>query len=900
MRESNFAFPAQNRACVCITSQLYDRRALDTNAPLPLYNSLSHLTYLTSTSPRIREIMTMDGGLERLVRILHDFCICPPPPENPAILYGLSAPKAHPSKLIPTLNPKSFDKQAAYRFSLAFQSVVNIGVRGSEQIRGRVVQAGTLEVVGCILEAWLAGKGFAVGPNATAGGMHRETREQRMARRQAQHELRQREQAQQLARALQRQVTAEQQRRERSLPSQEIQEDDVMDTEPSSDGRDTSTEPSSHTTPLGTNTPTGTVTVPSRDRSGTIIARPVWDQTPTIARGRTLRQPSRSVAPSASEGPSATHSADNSRPDTETEDDGDVDMDHDSMRESDAPISGASSPERQDLSGDAGTIRATTAHPRRAVGIVSDTGPTAAGASMDMTADAHIIINDQTVAVEGVGVEDGIVSLETNDDFAMGAPPGAPGAITPGPTRGEPHPAERTPRAGTITLPPPTTAPVPPVPATMRGRNADGVATAEQRRAGAPVNPRPGVPGAGVHHHHHHRDSDTGPYRDEDVLLALQLLAYLSKYPHVRQAFYKPRSAFHPATLQENSFEDLFKNQAGPSTIKPQATSSTPAKEPNAFLKAFANATGRGKEKATATAGISQAPSTSTVSSSTPSATRMTNVFSLVERFTYRPSSSEMEGPNPPPTLPPEIQYWAGVIMRNACRKDDSRGGIRQCANMMCGKWESFPREFAKCRRCRKAKYCGKECQSIAWSEGHRFWCSVRDPEDGEDRENQAGRAERRAQREQERAARVQALEAQLADEFQRPGRVVVAVPPGANPPPVPAAINVVAPEGTRARAGNVPAAFGNWTFSPLTLRRVRRPEEGPANTPEAPNAAANSVTIRWRSRDNGDAPNDLQHQISFQPDVGPSDGVQVAVQTDAGPSHLDNSTDVEDAMIIE
>jgi hypothetical protein len=65
--------------------------------------------------------------------------------------------------------------------------------------------------------------------------------------------------------------------------------------------------------------------------------------------------------------------------------------------------------------------------------------------------------------------------------------------------------------------------------------------------------------------------------------------------------------------------------------------------------------------------------------------------------------------------------------MRNACRKDESRGGIRQCANslyyffplttifiltVMCGKWETYPREFAKCRRCRKAKYCGKECQS--------------------------------------------------------------------------------------------------------------------------------------------------------------------------------------------
>lgn len=166
--------------------------------------------------------MTTDGGLERLVRILHDFCMCPPPPENPAILYGLSSPKAHPPKLVPTLNPKSFDKQAAYRFSLAFQSVVNIGVRGSEQIRGRVVQAGTLEVVGCILEAWLAGKGFPVGPNTASGSSHRESREQRMARRQAQHDLRQREQAQQLTRALQRQVVVEIHARDRSVQTPEV------------------------------------------------------------------------------------------------------------------------------------------------------------------------------------------------------------------------------------------------------------------------------------------------------------------------------------------------------------------------------------------------------------------------------------------------------------------------------------------------------------------------------------------------------------------------------------------------------------------------------------------------------------------------------------------------------
>src|ERR1700748_2595443 len=46
---------------------------------------------------------------------------------------------------------------------------------------------------------------------------------------------------------------------------------------------------------------------------------------------------------------------------------------------------------------------------------------------------------------------------------------------------------------------------------------------------------------------------------------------------------------------------------------------------------------------------------------------------------------------------------------------------------VLCGRWESYPREFAKCRRCRKAKYCGKECQSKAWSDGHRFWCSAKE-----------------------------------------------------------------------------------------------------------------------------------------------------------------------------
>ncbi|KAF8649261.1 hypothetical protein AX16_005914 [Volvariella volvacea WC 439] len=794
MRESNFAFPAQNKACVCITSQLYDRRALDTTSPLPLFNSLTHLTYLTSTSPRIREIMTMDGGLERLVRILHDFCMCPPPPENPTLLYGLGPPNSRPPKLTPQLNPHTFDKHAAYRFSLAFQCVVNIGVRGSEKIRSRVVQAGTLDVVGCILEAWLASKGFAVGPNSSATGLPRESREMRQARRLEQ--LRQRDEAAALRSSLQRTITAEplNQRAQRDQLRQQarsgagarasLAEGDSMDVTPaegpsqgsanfirdvgpSASGSDTdiSADNSTAVTPLGSTTPTGSVVIPGRDRSGTIIARPVWDPQPTngatatapdtalaIAvaaplpiptprRGREHRRDNPESSPSAS-------ATDISRPETETEDDGDgdVDMENANNRNNNDRLR-PTNPDSDIASASASPSPERPPHPRisrnrRAVGIVSD-APDNAGLPvgnmnmMPIAGDAHIIINDVGGVADGtVGVEDGIVSLEPNDDFAMGAPPGAPGAmnvnvnVTEGATprmldlnieagrrRATISEApDATPRAGVVGLPP-TAAPAIPIPiagpsvfvpppptlhqrnATIRGRGNTIVPEPPVAPMGTvPVPPPIASPAPTVTPMarrtsstgtaHHHRDNESGPYRDEDVLLGLQLLAYLSKYPHVRQAFYKPRASFHPAT----------------------GTLQTAGRYTQGLM-----------------AGHNQPPQ------------RSTNVFSLVERFTFRPSTAEADLPNPPPRLPPEIQYWAGVIMRNACRKDENRGGIRQCANMLCGKWESYPREFAKCRRCRKAKYCGKECQSTAWSEGHRFWCSARDGEDENDHHHQGG-----------------------------------------------------------------------------------------------------------------------------------------------------------------
>ncbi|CAJ0823051.1 6178_t:CDS:2 [Entrophospora sp. SA101] len=310
MRESNFAFPSQNRASVCITSALYDRRALDCTAILPLINSLTHLTYLTSTSPRIREILTMDGGLERLIRILK--------------------------------TTKVNDKRSGWKWTMAFQCVANVGVRGSETIRTRVVDAGMVPVIITVLDNFLKALNHV-----------------RLEKEHHHH------------------------------------------------------------------------------------------QQQMLAAAQLLTQNTQMI-----------QSSDDARSDVAS------------------------------------------------WGSVGDNDE-----SSTITAEIDVL------------------------------------------------------------------------------------------------------------------------YREEDILLSLQLLAYLSKYPHIRTIFH---SAYPPH-----------------------------------------------------------------------------NVFSLVERFTHR-------------LHPAEIQYWAGVIMRNACRKDEARGGVRQCAYMACGKWESYAREFAKCRRCRKAKYCSKACQSKAWSEGHRWWCMER------------------------------------------------------------------------------------------------------------------------------------------------------------------------------
>ena len=157
--------------------------------------------------------------------------------------------------------------------------------------------------------------------------------------------------------------------------------------------------------------------------------------------------------------------------------------------------------------------------------------------------------------------------------------------------------------------------------------------------------------------------------RDEDVLMSLQLLAYVSKYCNLRKYFQQSHLVPKLKIGKELHLLDQDDN-----SCHAQAEESCEDDEEEEYLL----------------------PDDF-------------NIFPLVEKFTVRHHSQDM-------------QYWAGVVMRNLCRKDDTRGGIRQCAYYQCGKWEEFTRQFAKCRRCRRTKYCSKECQKSAWVY-HRHWC---------------------------------------------------------------------------------------------------------------------------------------------------------------------------------
>lgn len=168
--------------------------------------------------------------------------------------------------------------------------------------------------------------------------------------------------------------------------------------------------------------------------------------------------------------------------------------------------------------------------------------------------------------------------------------------------------------------------------------------------------------------------------RVEDVIWSLEILAFVSKYTYLR-----------PLLQSTNLVPKLScREPTSPLLLRPEfAGEHTMDVEPNRDYDTydFENTDDLDDEFKT----------------------EHLNIFPLVEKFTAHRE-------------PIDVPYWSGIIMRNSCRKDETRG-IRQCANFECARWESYPRQFAKCRRCKRTKYCSKQCQLKAWAY-HRHWCS--------------------------------------------------------------------------------------------------------------------------------------------------------------------------------
>lgn len=744
----------------------------------------------------------MDGGLERLLDILRDSCL----PREPTIpdLWGLNGPC--------TARTINVDHAISLRHSLAFQCVVNIGVRGNEAIRSRVVQAGALDIVAQILESWLKKNGIAIHSSSlgsqaavdalaagvplpgTASRRHRPSGSSRSHHHRDRGDREQRDQqSQQQASASQ---SSPSQTQSQSQAQPQSQSQSLLPNPPATtaNAQTLAYPPGAAPPPNALLSPTHTTTPAPANAGG--LGQPNSRGLQYVANLITNRlnprqQPAEQVTVTRAPATASSLDTDVDMADGETEGGetdtaGDTDTGADVSMDIEDSGDTAPSPDHDATVRTAGTT--TTPRPRLPLlplqigrrsppsdqpqGSVPTSNATSLSEDEPTTAiprarsDNSLAMSNAQAAAETGRPTSGMASrlhqVATEAVSTQSSPMGSPthhehvegmrgrrGTIVGRPlllppreqqTRTDdseisdaaPDPdlarttlsagfaaaaANAAMEAATAVQNQPDNAPQPAI-VEQAGTNEEPdpeILAAEQARfdmeAGAP----PGQPGAAAQTPR--VTPNDGPlqnttvaeliaqppqaqpaqiiiangaprgfqdlgayvgvslllnpegtnYSEDNILLALQLLAYLSKYPHVRSTFHHPRRPMH------RTF-DLGPDDTDYPLPQRPAYSETP------------------------------------------------NIFSLVERFTFRASPSDPHMYK----IPSDIHYWAGVIMRNACRKDDARGGIRQCAYMSCGRWEVFPREFAKCRRCRKAKYCSKECQSKAWSEGHRFWCSIR------------------------------------------------------------------------------------------------------------------------------------------------------------------------------
>ena len=612
MREVNFSIPSANKASVGITPALYDRRALDCTSTLPLINSLNHLTYLTTSSARIRDILTVDGGVERLVNIIKD--------------------------------GRSKDFMEMWKWNLAFQCVVNIGVRGSEAVRTRVVEADMVPVIATILD------------NHIIVDKCREKAEAEMKRTSAQ-------------------IGTATRHRHRS--------GDILG---SSNGH--RTERGRRHPPPPIDIPTGFTQQNADSQLATTTPLPGFSFSSPPER-TTFRRPqhhptrSREGRPPLFTAASTAGRQQGVQPFGGTGNlggDGQEIFGIRPVRDADRlpsmlpTLQAEITSQPQSPMTPSGAMPARPISPRRLTDTTRPRRRTTHGPQISSSGDSDDNQQEEVVSdasadpapapepIVGLQNDINIPNMIDNDGMLEdGAPVGLNAPPSDDADVETFNITHRSTIDGSIVTPIPPPAPGPITLSPIVPNVTPEATAANPIQANAHLFPR----------YVQERNSGISMLpampRDEDALMSLQLLAYVSKYCNLRSFFQKSHLV---PKLKIGSDLQLLDGEIPKKEQQMDLDLDDEFLLPNDF-----------------------------------------NIFPLVEKFTVRHHSQDM-------------QYWAGVVMRNLCRKDDSRGGIRQCAYYQCGRWEEYTRQFAKCRRCRRTKYCSKECQKSAWVY-HRHWCEA-------------------------------------------------------------------------------------------------------------------------------------------------------------------------------
>ena len=640
MREVNFSIPNVNKASVGITTALYDRRALDCTSTLPLINSLNHLAYLTTSSARIRDILTIDGGVERLVCILKQ--------------------------------GRSQEMMEMWKWNLAFQCVVNIGVRGSESVRTRVVEADMVPVIATILDNYIK-----------VVDKYRERAEAEAANRRQTLQVLQQRQNQQNPRApplgsFDRQTfqdrgnaASENRPFRRQDPPPSIQ---IPQNWPQTSFEQALPQPLSDVMQMDL-TPTLSHFVTTSPSERTSFSRHHHHHHHHHHHSHHRSQEGRHHGSGGGSG--SRHSAMQSIGAAVTPGEVADGFGPRPVRDADrlpsmlpavpalqtGITSQPESPTTPSAPSIRSTIRATRDRRRPSIRQQQSTSGDSDDANGDEAASETSVTNEN-LDEPMIDIQPSVDIQEAEDqDPMLDAVATTLGLTAPNVSEGQEtetfNITHQSANDGSIfnanVTPTNTNIGFNQAPQPMSVVNAATQAMPQNTHARYLID-RSAPPGV-----------IAATPRDEDVLMSLQLLAYVSKYCNLRTYFQqshlvpKLKIGKNLNALDDNTTNECFHNEE--------------ADEEEYLLPDDYN------------------------------------IFPLVEKFTVRHHSQDM-------------QHWAGVVMRNLCRKDDARGGIRQCAYYECGKWEQWTRQFAKCRRCRRTKYCSKECQKNAWV-FHRHWCQV-------------------------------------------------------------------------------------------------------------------------------------------------------------------------------